>query len=307
MHNTFKATMNTLKSERARGVHKFYISETIKLSLITGPLYCISANYQYLSSSIMTAVKTPSILKPFKPSVYKSYKDILTSFYRQGVLAFYKGNYYRLLFFISTMNLKKTLDILIYNNFQFIYKFYIIKDILLYSLVDILMHPLLFIESRYSIQNNRKNYRIYQNTLHLLSITKIRELYQGSLLSFHRNTVMVASLYLYYLIPNKYFNTTVVFLSHLLSYPILTIQRNVIYSNYGNQNIRYLEENAKHKSRLLHWGTIQHYIETYGIVNLYRGFVFYILAVGLWHYYVPAAAKYRYYRNVFEEEFHVVK
>jgi hypothetical protein len=134
-HNIFKVGIENFQVNKYKEVEKYYLSETIKLSLITGPLYCISANMQFL-------VKYPTTSSfPFKPNFFISYKECLFNLRRQGLLGFYKGNFYRLLFFSSTNKVKKILDPFFSN--------YItnkrLKEFVLYSTADILLNPILFI------------------------------------------------------------------------------------------------------------------------------------------------------------------
>ena len=186
-HNIFKIGIENYQANKYKEIEKYYLSETIKLSLLTGPLYCISANMQFLfktkNNSSITSDNSISFFKKnihstssfaFKPNFFSNYKECIFSLRRQGILAFYKGNFYRLLFFSTTNQLKKHLD----SSVSKYAKNKRLKDIMLYSLVDIFLNPLLFIEARYSIQNRRKGFKIYSNLFDLLN-KSWREIYSG--------------------------------------------------------------------------------------------------------------------------------
>jgi hypothetical protein len=282
-HNIFKVGIEKYQVNKYREVEKYYLSETIKLSLITGPLYCISANMQFLSHSTITTSF------PFKPNFFSSYKECLFNLRRQGLLGFYKGNFYRLLFFSCTNKVKKSLDPF-FSNYV---KNKRLKELVLYSTADILLNPLLFIEARYSIQNRRKGYAIYNNLLDVFRKSG-REIYSGALYSIPRNCLFLLSLNFYFLYPHQYTQVVSVFFAHLLSYPILTIQRNKIFQS---NLIDYLPKN--------NYGFIgfaKGLIKEFGFLSLYRGFLSYGLATVAWHLYVPFMAKAKFYNNALKDD-----
>ncbi len=297
-HDALKQSMRSIDNYKAKNIVQYYISETIKLSIITGPLYCISSNLQYLDKSLFESAKhtsdgkfirnfpLSSILRPFRPSYYSGYKDCIVNLYKQGVGGLYKGNLIRLLYFGLTSEVKMRLD-LYYG--KYIGSKRLIREIVMFSIADILLHPLLFIESRYSIQNRRKGFRIYNNMFSVLKYSW-RELYNGSLYCIPRNLIFASCMNLYFINPSTYMNIFSVFLAHFLSYPILTVQRNVIYHS---KYIDYLPKPEGIGFRSL--------LSEYGIGGLYRGFIAYSISTALWHVYVPIAAKKKLFESMFED------
>jgi len=313
-HDIFKQGIQSYQAYKYRELEKYYISETIKLSLLTGPLYCLSANMQFLNNRIYSQtfgdnnlasdnknIKSTNSNKigvarsllnyPFRPSSVESYRDCLLNLYRQGKfgLGFYKGNGYRLLFFTATTKLKQSIDLEVSKFVSLNRK---IKEIILYSLVDFILNPLLFLESRYSIQNRRKGFCIYENILDVLR-KSWKELYLGASYSIPRNIAFLLSLNFYLIYPSSFMQGFSIFLAHFLSYPILTVQRNKIYHS---QIIPYLPKSDPSNS------IVKYLINNYGFISLYRGFGSYIIATGLWHYFVPRMAKIKFYKNALAGE-----
>jgi len=312
-HDVFKQGIQSYQIYKYKELEKYYISETIKLSILTGPLYCLSANLQFLNNrlfpntirdtsntassqktSILNSNKTAAnnlLNYPFRPSFVQSYRDCLFNLYRQGAfgLGFYKGNGWRILFFTATNKLKQSIDVEI-SKFVSINKR--VKEVILYSLVDFLLNPILFLESRYSIQNRRKGYSIYANIFDVLKKSR-KELYLGASYSIPRNIIFMLSLNFYLIYPSKFLQGFSVFLAHLLSYPILTVQRNKIYHS---QVIPYLPKPDTSISMF------KFLTNNYGFLSLYRGFGSYIIATGLWHYFVPRMAKIKFYKNALAGE-----
>jgi hypothetical protein len=308
-HGLFKQGQKNYEFQKKFEVEKYYVSETIKLSLVTGPLYCLSANLQFLDKSVIETYyksfipgkKTDffsnfflknspatSVFRPFKPSYYINYRDAILNIFRQGYVALYKGNILRLSFFISTSQLKKFLE---YKYGKYLQFNRVLKEVLTYSVIDMIMHPLLFMESRFSIQPYRKGFRIYNSIFSIFNKGKyLTEIYKGSLYSVPRNIVFVLSLNSYYLYPDKLTNIIAVAVAHVLSYPILTLQRNAIFQSSRND---YLPEKEKNFIQLF-----KNLINTFGFFGLYRGFAAYALATGLWHYIVPTAANQKFYINL---------
>jgi hypothetical protein len=171
-HDVFKQSIRDIDNYKAKNIVQYYISETLKLSIITGPLYCISSNLQYLDKTLFDSAKSTndgrlkknfpihSIVRQFRPSYYNGYKDCIINLYKQGIGGLYKGNLTRLLYFGLTSEVKMRLD-LYYG--KYLGSKRIVRDAVMFSITDMLLHPLLFIESRYSIQNRRKGFRIYNN------------------------------------------------------------------------------------------------------------------------------------------------
>jgi hypothetical protein len=307
-HGLFKQGAKTYEVQKKFEIEKYYISETIKLSLVTGPLYCLSANLQYLEKTLIESnfknfhpgkkadftsnfllKKSPitSILRPFKPSYFINYREAILNIFRQSYVALYKGNILRLSFFMSTSQLKKYVE---YKYGKYLQFNKVLKEMLTYAAIDFILHPLLFLESRFSIQPNRKGFRIYNSVFSVFTNNRFLELYKGSLYSIPRNFVFVLSLNSYYIYPDKLTNMIAVGLAHLLSYPILTLQRNAIFQS---NKIDYFPVKEKNFIEL-----IKNIINTFGFFSLYRGFSAYALATGLWHYVVPTAANQRFYINL---------
>lgn len=311
-HDIYRDAFRQFQIEKKKELEKHMIAESIKFSVFTGPLYCLSTNLQLLSKSsnisfesrggILSSLSPKNIgdkskLLPFKPSLYKNYRDCIYYIGKQGVFGFFKGNTYRLMFFFGTNRLKRTLDYYTHH----VKANRILKEIILYSAADMILHPFLFLESRYSIQNRRKGFRIYRNLFHVLH-TSYKELYVGSLYSIPRNIMFVLGvnsgvLFDQWEVLKEYSYVISLCIAHVLSYPLLTIQRNSIFrSNY----VEYLPPRESNMPRYI--------FENFGVLGFYRGFFCYSLAVGLWHYFVPKLANRKLYSNdsfrinLFEED-----
>jgi hypothetical protein len=266
---------------------QYFDQNLIKSNFLSNPQ---GKKLDFSSNFLLKTSTTSSLLRPFRPSYYINYREGILNIFRQGYFALYKGNLLRLSFFISTGQLKKRSELLYgkYLNFNSI-----LKDILLYGLADFLMHPLLFLESRFSIQSYKKGRRIYNNIFSIINNKSFFEIYKGCLLSIPRNIVFVLSLNSYYLYQEKIMNFLSVSLAHILSYPILTLQRNIIFRS---NRTHYLpnNENALQLTKNIY--------NTLGMFGFYRGFGAYSIAIGLWHYIVPTAANQRFYINLLKEE-----
>jgi hypothetical protein len=304
-HDAFKESIKRLEQYKAHQIVQYYISETIKLSIITGPLYNLSTNMQFLdrglaensgrlnsfeghTNKFLKNVPGESIIRPFKPSLYANYKDCIFNVYRQGIAGLYKGTFYRLAYFGGTNELKRRLDSH-FGSYLRIKRVY--KEMILYSIADMLLNPLLLIESRYCIQNRRKGFRVYDNIFSFLKLSW-RELYNGSLYAIPRNMIFVISLNTYQMYPSTYMNVFSVCLAHLLSYPLLTIQRNIMFRSQYVDYLPGLNEKI----------TLNSFVGEYGLGGLYRGFLAYGLATLLWHLYVPIAAKKKLFENMFKKD-----
>ena len=288
-HDIINKNKQHLNSQFVREVKKYYISETIKLSIATGPLYIIAGQMQYLTNN--------NSKQAFKFNYFDKYYSLSRHMFNQGFFGLYKGNCTRLTFFISSVYLKQSIED-IYNTSiaaRNIKIPKIMKEIFFYSIADIILNPLLFIESRLMLQNKNKGFRHYSGILNTIT-SSYREIYKGSILSIYRNFMFVVGINLYFVLPSTFSNYLSILLSHLLSYPFLTIQRNILLRS----NTLYFENELviKENKGLFRINEIIEYFKIFGIAKLYRGFGFYLGAVGLWHYYVPPAAKYKYYKNL---------
>ena len=289
-------------SRRLNEIKSYYLVETVKLSIVTGPLYCLSNNLQFLSSELVKrnqitstsksffqflnkGLPTLSIVRPFKHSFYRNYLDILTNFYKQGLNSFYKGNLTRLSYFTTTNALKSQLDFytkaLKFPNF--------IKDIVVFSIVDIVCNPLLYLESKISTSNAKKLY----NGRSWLTLLTNDNPFRGSTLNVPRNILFVAGLNTS-MISESIPREVSIAIGHILAYPILTVHRNVMLQSY-------VDPTAPRPAA----GPYSHFTRIYntnGVVGFYRGFISFSVATALWHAVVPKQAKLRYMRNLLEDD-----
>lgn len=273
-----------INSEFVKQVEKYYISETVKLSIATGPLFYISIQLQYLN-------KNNNISRPFKICSFNKIYDLLKHTYYQGFLAFYKGNLSRLSFFIGTVQAKKYIEV----NFdeKIFIKNKILREIILFSFVDIMFNPLLFIETRLAMQNKNKGFKVYNGIIDVLLKCKY-DVFSYSILNVYRNILFVLAVNTFFIAPSKVMNFSSVLLSHILSYPLLTLQRNL----YLRENKQTYFDFSNEKNSFFKFKEIINIIRNHSILSLYKGFSFYIISIGLWHYYVPSAAKHKYYQNL---------
>ena len=302
-HKVLHSAMSTIEIGKSIEIQKYYLTETLKLSIVTSPLYCISSSFQFINKQVYSKLKSNMYsnlrIQIFKPSFYVSYKETITNLTRQGILGLYKGHLWRMSFFIASNNFKQKLDFMYLSQLK-INK--VLKEMMLYSFVDMCLNPLLFIESRYIIQNRKKNYRLYNNLYDIFRLS-YKDLYRGSLLNIPRNICFILGLNTYYLIPGGYSNYIAIACAHLFSYPFLTLQRNVYFHNAKASNGTSIIDSTLYKQEFRGISDgLMYFNKEFGVFSLYRGIIPYLTAVSLWHYYVPSAAKAKFYTNIFADE-----
>jgi hypothetical protein len=280
-----------MKSNFIKEVQKYYISETIKLSIVTSPILNMSIHLQYLSKNYS------NVPKPFKYNYFSNSFSLISYLFKQGIKGVYKGNISRLSFTIGTAHLKKHIELNYEHLYKNILKYKFLSELVLFSVVDILFNPILFIETHYVLQNCKSNFKFHENTLSLLIESKWK-MFTAFEMSIYRNFLFLSSIQLYFYYPNKIVYWSSLFLAHFITFPFLTVQRNKMARTFDKFNEDQIMLNKKRNIVFKGIFEFLEYQKTFGLSQLYRGFFSYLLSVALWHYYVPSAAKYKYYENL---------
>lgn len=111
--------------------------------------------------------------KPFRAPVYTSYKEAFQALGNQGLLGFYKGNMLGLLHtWFGTFTRLQALHNLEYNNHHFYQNSSnFMKGLyvtIVCTTVDMMVHPLQLMQSRFVLQNRLPNFSLYKSVFHFL-------------------------------------------------------------------------------------------------------------------------------------------
>ena len=141
---------------------------------------------------VMKHQKSVSLSLPFKPPVYRSYWESLQGIYKQGGFrGFYKGNGVRTAHIILFHKLNTDLSFFMEDNlpphvFQELKSKPLLKEFLLATTLDTLLHPLHLAETRFIMQNRRTNFSVYQSFPDLVK-KSWKEIGRGITLHIPRN------------------------------------------------------------------------------------------------------------------------
>lgn len=329
-HPLIKRYINYYKKLKDYKYFGCQLYETIKISLITGPLFVLAISKQlsvpknkelYPDSATPTeapkskskevgflqkaltlresrnfeVTKASGMLpgqKPYRAPIYESYFDVLRGLRKQGFLAFYKGNLYRIMFFGATGRVKITGEWALRERSNFFEKTNFLRKLLVYTICDMILHPLFFIENRYVLQNRLPHFQVYSSLIKFRTRSEY-EMFNGVLGHFPKN--------FFYLIgygssasrdSNSVIMSTI--FGHTFMYPILTGMRRIVCQTSiipGMLPLRYLN--------LLHAVALIRREEGF-FKGLYSGYIAYILAVFIWVAFAENFGKFNYYLKVTE-------
>lgn len=249
-----------------------------------------SKNFELIKSSGMINGQ-----KPYRAPIYENYFQTIKGLYNQGVLGFYKGTFWRVFFIIIPLRLRIILDYYVLDHFPKFHKFNFLKDLLVFSIADMMCHPAFIIESRYTLQNRLPQFQAYSNILKIRS-RSIHEMWTGSFNHFYKNVLLIVGLYIsrYSLFPDNYIAS--ILFSQIFCYPILTCNRRLVCqtSEYPSMlPLRYL--NLLHALALIK--------REEGLFRgLYRGFSFHLIFIYLWNDLAFTSAKVNHAKNKLKEE-----
>ena len=97
---------------------------------------------------------------PFKASIYSGYMEATHSLFRQGLLSFYKGNGIRCLHMMLFQYLRTDFSLRVdkHTGGNFGKNLPFVKEFLIATVVDFLLHPLHLAEARFILQNRQMNF-----------------------------------------------------------------------------------------------------------------------------------------------------
>ena len=248
-----------------------------------------SRNYNLIKSS-----GVPEGQKPYRAPIYNSYRECINALQKQGILGFYKGNGIRMVAYGAINRGRITLDWFFRDRYQF-KEHNIVKVFLVYTIIDILAHPLFVMESRFILQNRLPNFRVFPSIIKYKSRSK-DELFVNILCQIPKNVTIILSNFVFFSKPNLYSLLINNIITNVFIYPILTCMRRLVCQSGafpGMLPYRYL--NLLHALSLIKR-------EEGVFKGLYKGFSAHILAVLIWTYIVPVYARLTYIRKMEEDE-----
>ena len=143
----------------------------------------------------------------------------------------------------------------------------------MFTLSEVVFQPLHTLQSRFVLQKHAANYKIYPSILSALSKTSLKELYQGTAAILGINLIKLSLMYTLGVDDGKSF-VLQFWLSTLLTYPLLTLQRNKeCYSSTLNTMLN------EGKSLLYLQATYRDIIRVKGFAGLYSGILGHLLIV----------------------------
>jgi hypothetical protein len=246
-------------------------------------------NYNIIKSS-----GVPQGQKPYRAPIYSSYRECINSLKKQGILGFYKGNAIRLVAFASIQRGRISLDWYFREHFDMKTNS-ILKMFLVYTIIDILAHPLFVMESRYILQNRLPQFKIFPS-IWRYKTRSAEEMFVGILTQIPKNLAWVSSNFLYFAKPSFYILLLNNLISNIMVYPILTAMRRLVSQSGSFPGLlpyRYL--NILHALSLIRR-------EEGLFKGLYKGFVPHMIAVSIWTATVPIFSRVSYIHRMEKEE-----
>jgi hypothetical protein len=235
--------------------------------------------------------------KPFRAPVYNSYREVFQALANQGFLGFYKGNFLGILQMWMNSGFKfRMMRQLEAGNYKFYHESPITKMIAVtgaFTVIDIMCHPVMMLQSRFILQNRLPNFSVYKSaTNFLLKKFKRRDIFfQGAGGHLPKNIIFALGfLNLFPGDPDRNFMAMTA-LSSILAYPILTCIRRQQCQDLdpGMLPVRYSGT----------WHALKLIAKEEGIRGLYRGFSAYAVVTGATFLFVS------YFQNWAEYEYDV--
>jgi hypothetical protein len=313
-------------------LYNFYLYYTGLVSIVTGPFYTIAISRQlsvaahkeiygdYKSPSdskeLMNVkneltlrearnyelIKSAGMIdgqKPYRAPIYDNYIQTIKGLYNQGMLGFYKGNGWRLLAYMTSYRFRILLDWFLKERYDYFNSSYLLKNIIIYSVADVFLHPSFLIESRYILQNRLPQFQIYPN-FNKFRIRSSHEIYNNCLGHIPKNIVFFLGCYTSSFFPwvlAQNFHNSMLF-GATASYPILTAMRRLSCQSMKLPGLlphRYL--NLLHALALIR--------SEEGIMKgLYKGYWSYMIGLFIWVQFVPGLSysAYKYHESKEQEE-----
>lgn len=224
--------------------------------------------YELIVKSGMT-----SFNKPFRAPIHSSYKEAFQAMANQGILGYYKGNAIGLVHKSLILSLKTLFTLPFdYGNIQLFAENIFARSLILgliYTGIDILLHPLELFQSRFILQNRLPNFRTYRSLrkIFIAQFYKNNNYYVGWRAHLPKNIIMGAT-YINLVPGNPVLSILLAnYIGFTLTYPLMTAMRRVMCQakDPGMIPIRY--EGVWHGLRLI--------FQEEGIRGLYRGFAGY--------------------------------
>lgn len=183
--------------------------------------------YALLIESTLKNSKTP----PFKAVQFGSYREVFRGLNDQGFLALYKGNFLGIVYnWLSTM-LKIHCGFFIEDKKAFLYS----KEIslyLLYTAIDMLLHPIQNLQTRFILQNRNRKLALYPSILTAVKSMKTKLFFQGVLVHLPKNAIIISALSIQKYKHEKVNQAQIFILSNILAniltYPLMTIMRRLM-------------------------------------------------------------------------------
>ena len=224
-------------------------------------------------------LKTVSL--PFKANSYANYMELTHSLFRQGMLSFFKGNFIRwshmMLFHYLRINFSLRIDQ--YTGGNFVRNQPFIKEFIVATFADFILHPLHLAEARFILQSRHLNFWVYPSTLAFLK-RSYSEMWKGIFLHIPRNAWMALSgvSYLANLDIRLFYLQS--FIMHSIAYPFLVVQRRL---ECQSEHIGMLPKRYKN-----YFDATKQMIKQEGLRSLYKGFSIYSIAIFIWISTVPS-------------------
>lgn len=166
---------------------------------------------------------------PFKPVQYASYSEVFRGLNDQGFLGLYKGNFLGVLYIWLNTLLKLQGGMLIEERG---WKYKELAMFGLYTAIDMCLHPLQTLQTRFILQNRNKKLALYTSVADAVKKMRFQAFFQGVLVHFPRNLIIISFMNLQnskQLQGNeaqKFIACTL--LSNALTYPLMTVMRRMM-------------------------------------------------------------------------------
>ena len=212
---------------------------------------------------------------PFKPSKYSSYKAVFQGLANQGLLGLYKGNLIGVLYHWIGVNMK------LYGAFALedigmskVYKE--VGLLMTYTLIDMALHPIQTLQTRYILQSRVKKFALYKNIADFVNQGGKgkgywKKLYfQGILIHIPKNILIIGAMNINEINHFLGFDQNQLFLlsnilANILSFPLMTLMRRMMCQD----NKPFMLDDGKYKGFIDGMAKI---FKEEGIKGAYRGF-----------------------------------
>ncbi|CAI2370784.1 unnamed protein product [Moneuplotes crassus] len=222
---------------------------------------------------------------PYKPINVNTYMEATHALMRQGLTSFFKGNGIRCLHMCLFQYIRTDLSLRIdqmygqdkeHENYvlNLLKNAPLLKEFLVASAADFVLHPLHCAEARFVLQHRSMNFCVYP-TLFSFFKSSYGEMWRGILLHAPKNMLLA-------LTGVSFINSSnwIMYCIPFLVYPFLTIQRRI-----ECQSIKKGMLQTKYRG---FFSGMYQILKNEGPLSLYRGFPAFFLATTLWMLCVPS-------------------